>query len=134
MFQRILSTSHVKVSKSDWAKIEQMFKERGDEIIALKAELSKTEDIRKENERLKNLDAQDELLFETEQYCKRLIQENRELKETLRVTADELDKTNVAFKSSRALESLYLQKISEYKRNSSICTEYSTRSYESLIV
>jgi chromosome segregation ATPase len=119
MFQRILSNSHVKVSKSDWDKIEKMFKEKENEITTLRSKLN-------------SLDSQDELLFETELYCKKLVKENQELKETLKTTTNELNKINGAFKASKSLESAYLQKLSEYKRNSTICEEYSTRTYKSL--
>lgn len=133
MFNKIFSESHVKLTKAQWNTLEDTFRNMQNEIASLKAELAKTDDIREENSRLKHYQANDELLYNSEQYCKKLVKENNELKEAIEATAQELDKMNMAFKASRSLESVYLQKIHKMKQSvSATCFDYETKDIRTL--
>jgi hypothetical protein len=124
MFGKILSSAFVKLSKMQWDQLEQILRDKNTEIEQLKAELAKTAYLRVEVRELRKYKENDELLFQTEEYNKKLVKENKELKDAIQNANEKLDNAIKGYKVSRSLESVYLQKIMKMKNNA--CVEYET--------
>jgi len=131
IFSSIKDINHVKVTKQNWTKIENLFAKKELKISEQTLEIDKLKEIsKKQNEELINTrkyKKQDDLLFCYEKTCEKYKKENKVLKESLNDLKILLRKMDKKVESVMALENLYLERIrkAEYKmENLNSCNEY----------
>jgi len=126
----IKDLNYVKVTKSNWRKIEDLFARKELTITEQEKTLEMQRQlIEEQDKKLKELEKykeNDDMVYTYEEMCKKYKKENSELKEELVKLSNSIDKMDTKVQSVLSLESAYLQRIikAESKARYNTCPNY----------
>lgn len=130
IFDSVKDLNYVKVTKSNWGKIEDLFAKKEQSIKAQEKTLEiQRQVIKEQKDRLKELEkykANDDILYTYEEMCKNYKIENKALRRELNELNNAINSMDKKVKSALCLESVYLQRIikAESKARFNNCPNY----------
>lgn len=133
IFDSVKDLNYVKVTKSNWRKIEDLFAKKEQKIQEQTATISTQADlIEKQAQKIKELEkykANDDMVYTYEEMCKNYKSENKALRSELDELNNAINSMDKKVKSALSLESAYLQRIikAESKARFNNCPNYETK-------